>query len=288
MAVVTSQQLATYYDLYRSIEVTFTKDVTQLLGFQQEQVTLKLLGAQWHCLIYSSSLEGAKIILNLKSDQIEKLRAGSNLVALRYGFKVADKAEPVTFFANGRIKGYNRYNNATDNDLYFMTLEFTQRPSDDLIEILGRFLEANVNSQKRKDLRIPVNEAVVKKLGFASCNTIVAVEQVDRKCLIRDLSFGGAMILIPGVAKFLMGRSAVLRLVLEDSPQVLAIPGKFVRVEPVEGRRDITQAALQFDDDAVPHIYKLKLNDALRSVKTKGPAGGSQTPTSPTAPPAQG
>jgi hypothetical protein len=278
MAIVTSQQLTTYYDLYRAVEVTLTKDVVQLLGFQQEQVALKLLGTQWHCLIYSSSLQGAKIILNLKPDQIEKLKTGSNMVSLRYGFKVADKAEPVTFFANGKIKGYTRYNNATNNDLYFMTLEFTQRPSDDLIEILGRFLEANVNSQKRKDVRVPVSEATIKKIGFSSCNAIVAVEKVDRKCLIRDLSFGGALILIPGVAKFLQGRAAVIRLVVEETSQVLLIPGKFVRVDPVEGRRDITQAALQFDDDVIPHVYKLKINDALRTLKLKPAA---ETPPAP-------
>lgn len=271
MAIVTSQQLSTYYELYRSIEVTLTKDVSQLLGFLQDQVALKLMGHQWPCLIYSTSLEGAKIILNLKPDQIERLRTGSNLVSLRYGFRNADKTEPVTFFASGRIKGYNRYNSNTNNDLYFMTVEFTQRPSDDLIEVLGRFLEANVNSQKRKDVRLSVSEATIKKLGFASCNTIIAVEKVDRKCLIRDLSFGGALILIPGVAKFLQGRSAVIRLVLEDNNQVLSIPGKFVRVDPVEGRRDITQAALQFDDATIPHAYKLKMNDALRAVKAPQP-----------------
>lgn len=274
MAVVTSQQLATYYELYKAIEVTLTKEVSQLLGFLQDKVALKLFGTNWHCLIFSTSLEGAKVILNLKPDQVEKLKTSSNLVALRYGFKVADKLEPVTFFANAKIKGYSRYNNAQDNDLYFMTLEFTQRPSDELVEILGKFLEANVNSQKRKDIRIPVNEVSVRKLGFASCNTIVAVEKVDRKCLIRDLSFGGALVLIPGVAKFLQGRSAVLRLMLEDNSQVLTLPGKFVRFEAVEGRRDITQAALAYDAEAIPHIYKLKMNDAVRVIKaTTEPQG---------------
>ena len=111
-------------------------------------------------------------------------------------------------------------------------------------------------------------------MGFTTCNTIVAVEKVGRKCLIRDLSFGGALVLIPGVAKFLEGRSAVLRLVLDDTGQVLTLPGKFVRVEPVEGRRDIIQAALQYDEAAVPHVYKLKINDALRSVKAKSAPQG--------------
>ncbi len=268
MAIVTSQQLASYYELYRSIEVTFTKEVTSLLGFAQEHVMLKIFGVQWHCVLFSSSLEGAKIILNLKPEQIEKLRTGSNLVALRYAFRTSDKVEPLTFFANGKVKGYSRYNSAANPDLYFMTVEFSQRPSDDLIEILGRFLEANVNSQKRKDVRVPVSEATIKKIGFSSCNTTVAVENVDRKCLVRDLSFGGSLVLIPGVAKFLEGKKAVLRLTIEDTGQVLTVAGKLVRVEPVEGRRDITQAALQFDDATVPHAYKLKLNDALRLLKT--------------------
>ena len=162
-----------------------------------------------------------------------------------------------------------------------MSIEFTQRPSDDLIEILGKFLEANVNSQKRRDVRIPVSEVSVKKLGFASCNTIVAVEQVDRKCLVRDLSFGGAMVLIPGVAKFLEGRKAVLRLVLDENSQVLTLPGKFVRVEPVEGRRDITLAALQYDEATVPHAYKLKMNDAIRSIKEKPALPPAPTPSPP-------
>jgi hypothetical protein len=278
MAIVTSQQLTTYYDLYGGVEVTFTKDVVQLLGFRQEQVSLKILGSQWHCLVYSSSLQGAKVILNMSPDQIEKLKGTSNLVGLRYGFRVPDSAEPVTFSVNARIKGFTRYNNAANKDLYFMTLEFTQRPSDDLVEILGRFLEANVNSQKRKDLRVPVNEATIKKIGFVSCNTIVAVEGVDRKCLVRDLSFGGALILIPGVAKFLQGRAAVIRLVVEENSQVLTISGKFVRVDPVEGRRDITQAALQFDDASIPHVYKLKINDAVRTLKIK-PVGEAPAPS---------
>jgi len=267
MAVITSQQLSTYYELYRSIEVTFTKEVSTLLGFAQEHVMLKIFGVQWHCVLYSSSLESAKIILNLKAEQIEKLRTGSNLVALRYAFRTPDKTEPLTFFANGRVKGFSRYNSSPNPDLYFMTVDFSQRPSDDLIEILGRFLEANVNSQKRRDVRIPVNEVTIRKIGFTSCSTIIAVENVDRKCLVRDLSFGGALVLVPGVAKFLEGRKAALRLVLDDSGQTLTLPGKLVRVTALEGRRDITQAAMQFDEAAVPHAYKLKLNDTLRLMK---------------------
>jgi hypothetical protein len=188
---------------------------------------------------------------------------------LRYGFKNPDKSEPVVFFTNVKIKSWNRYNNGAKNDLYFMTLEFTKRPPEDLVEILGRFLEANVNSQKRRDERITVNEVSIKKLGFSSCNAIVAVDKIDRKCLIRDLSFGGAQVLLPGVAKFLENKPIVLRLSVEETGQMLIFPGKIVRVEPLSGRRDITQTSLQFDDATVPHQYKVLINEGLRLLKNK-------------------
>ncbi|MEI8093225.1 MAG: PilZ domain-containing protein [Spirochaetales bacterium] len=269
MGVTTSQQLQSYFDAYGSVEVTFNKEVTQLLSFLQEKVFLKVAGVDWPCLLYSSSLVGAKIVLTLKPEQISRLEAGSPTCQLRYGFRNPDSPEPVVFFTNVKIKAWNRYNNGAKNDLYFMTLEFTTRPPEDLIEILGRFLEANVNSQKRRDERITVNEVSIKKLGFTSCNAIVAVEKIDRKCLVRDLSFGGAQVLLPGVAKFLENRAIVLRLTVEETGQVLSLAGKILRVETLAGRRDITQSSLQFEDAAVPHQYKVLINEALRLQKTK-------------------
>jgi len=269
MGVTTSQQLQGYYESYGAVEVTFNKEVTQLLSFLQDRVYLKVGGVDWPCLLYSSSLVGAKLVLNLKAQQLTRLEAGVSTCQLRYGFRNPDKAEPVVFFVNVKIKAWSRYDSGSSNDLYFMTLEFTSRPPEDLIEILGRFLEANVNSQRRKDVRIAMNEVSIRKLGFASCNVILAVEKIDRKCLVRDLSFGGAQVLIPGVAKFLENRSAILKLVVQETGLPLLLPGKIVRVEEVADRRDIAQTSLKFDEATVPHQYKVLINENLRLQKTK-------------------
>ena len=264
MSIVTSQQIQSYFDLYSTIEVTLTKEVSNLLGLLQDQISLKFGGSTWPCILYSTSMAGAKVILNLKADQIEKLKTSSNLGSLRFCFRQTDSVEPLTFFVGIRVKGYNRYNSAPHKDLYFMTLEFSQRPPDDLIEIIGHFLEANVNSTKRRDERIPVNEKIIQKIGFQSCSAIISVEQVDRKCLLRDLSFGGAKLILPGIAKFLNNRLAVLKLINAEDGKLLELEGSFVRVEPVEGRKDLTLAALQFKLETVPQKYKIKINDFLR------------------------
>lgn len=263
MAIITTQQIQNYYDSYLNLDVTFTKEVVKSLNFVPDAIFIKILGQQWPCVIFSTSFSQAKIIISIKAEQMEKLRTSSGNIALRFAFRLQDKTENLAFFVNGKIKGFNRYNSNTQ-DLYFMSVEFTQRPPDDLIEILGQFLELHVNAKKRRELRIPTNEAILKKIGFSSTSTRMAVEGIDRKCLIRDLSFGGSKVLIPGIAKFLLNRSAKLKVETLDGGRLLEIPGTIVRVEEVDGRKDITVAAIQFTEETVPLDYKQKINDFLK------------------------
>lgn len=266
MAVITSQQLQKYYEQFKSIDITFTKEVMRDIGFINDQIFIKILGFQWPCVIFSSSFEGAKIILNIKPEQMEKLRTGSNLGSLRYSFKTPEKSEPLSFFVNVKIKSYSKYNSQAP-DLYFMTLEITQRPPDFMIELFGSFLSINVNSHKRKDERIAVNDAIFKKIGFQTINIIVSVDKIDRKGLVRDISFGGAKILIPGIAKFLSGRSIVLKPILIENGKTLEIPGTIVRADELEGRKDITVAAIQFDASRIPMEFKTLINEFLTQLR---------------------
>lgn len=265
MPIITSQQIQNYYNLYKSIDVTFTREVVHILRFKPEQMFLKMVGDQLPCLLYSTSMESAKVILNLKTEQIEKLR-NSSQGSLRFGFLISDKNVPLYFFVNIKVKGYSHYSSSASPDVYFMTLEFTQRPNDDFISLLGEFLEANVNSHKRKDERISVNENVIHKIGFTSCSTTMLIEDVERKCLIRDLSFAGARLLIPGEAVS-EGTSGVLKLTVEDNNQQLLFPGKFTRIEFLENRQDIFLAGLMFDQDKIPLPYKIMINDFFKQLR---------------------
>ncbi len=280
MAIVTSQQIQNYYDNFLNIDVTFTKDVVRSLNFVTEAIFIKILGQQWPCVIHSTSFTQAKIIISIKAEQMERLRSSSGMIALRFSFKRSDKTENLTFFINGKIKGFNRYN-SNNQDLYFMTMDFTQRPPDDLIEILGQFLELHVNSKQRKELRIPINETVIKKIGFVGTSTVIAVDGIDRKCLIRDLSFGGAKVLIPGIAKFLLNKSVIFRINTPDSSKSMEIPGQFVRVEEVAERKDITVAAIQYKEESIPLEYKHKINDFLKVFSKQLEASQAQAKTIP-------
>ncbi len=268
MAILTSQQISKYYDTFRTIDVTFTKEVIKSTALQPQQVCLKCVGEQWPCVIYSTSFSGAKILASAKSVLGERIKRANNMVSLRFSFKISDKADPRAFFVAGKVTGFAPYAQS-NGDLQFINIQYTQRPPDDLIEILGRLLEANVNSARRRDERILLTADAMRRIGLQSKDTFVFIQGVPRKCIVRDLSFGGGKVILVGLAKFLVGRDCLLRLEFDEPREALDIKGKVVRYEDVEGRKDLAALAIQFDEQQVPMNYKIHVNDYI--VQTRGP-----------------
>ncbi|GHV25997.1 cyclic di-GMP binding protein [Spirochaetia bacterium] len=265
MSILTQQKIASYYNLYKSIDVTFTKEIIQVTGLLTQQVLIKCVGDFWPCVVYSSSFEGAKVVANLKSGITGKLQKANNSVSLRLSFKPLESDTPVTFFVSARVVGYNPYGGSTDTALF--SLQFTQRPPDDLIEIMGRVLDANINSKKRKSERVIITPDAIRKLRILSKDTAAFIEGVPRRCILRDISFSGSKIIMMGVAKFLVDRDTALRLDFDDPRESFLVRGKFVRAEAVEGRKELIALAIDFDEAAVPMGYKVRLNDFLSAVR---------------------
>ncbi|MDR1315620.1 MAG: PilZ domain-containing protein [Spirochaetales bacterium] len=275
MSIILSQHLMRFYEEYSSLDVTFTKDVVKAIGLVPKQVYLKCVGYQWPCIIYSSSMTSAKVIVNAKLGIQAIAQKANNMVNLRFSF-LSDKPDPVSFFVSARISGLLPYG-AANPGLNIIALTFTHRPADDLISALGELLEANVNSKKRKEERIVLTTEVMEKLGLKAKEITLSVESVPRKGIIRDLSFSGAKVLIAGVAKFMVDKTALLHLEPEDSAEPLILEGRILRFEPVEGRKDISAFAIQFKEESIPIRYKIIINDYLRQLKHK-PSAVQQKP----------
>ena len=266
MSVSTSQQIARFFDEFSSQEVTFTKDVIRATMLYPKQVFLKILGYQFPCIIYSSSLVSAKVIVNFHEGLKETLRKSNNLCSLRFSFIQRDKPDPLSFFVSGKVTGITPYGEKKP-ELHFLSIQYTQRPPDDLIEVLGGLLEANINSKRRKEERIIVTNDTVRKLGLAGKGGVVVVDGIPRKCILRDVSFSGAKVIILGVAKFIVDKAATLKIEILEPSEVVEVPGKIIRFESVEGRSDIAAFAMRFDEDKVPMEYKMRLNNYLRGVR---------------------
>ena len=262
MGVITSQKITTYYERFKAIDVTFSKEIIAVTGLMTQQVHLKCGGDFWPCVIYSGSFQGAKVAANTQSGLIQKLPSTNNSVSLKFCFKKPEKEGVVTFFVSARVSGYTSYNGSKEVGLF--SLQYTQRPPDDLIEIIGRVLDANVNSAKRKEERIILTPDVIRKMNILAKETAVFIQGVPRRCILRDISFSGAKIIMMGVAKFLINREAALRVDFDDPRESFSIKGAFIRTEAVEGRKELIALAVQYGDQ-VPMGYKIRLNEFLGS-----------------------
>jgi len=268
MSIATSQQLTRYYDTFRTISVTYTKEVVKSTGLQPQNVFLKCLGEQWPCVIYSSSFDEAKVLAPNRAALMDRIAKANNLVSVRLSFKLSDASDPVLFFISGKVTGFAPYAQS-NGSLQFIAIQFTQRPPDDFVEIMGRMLEANVASTRRRDDRITLTPDAIRKIGLARKESTILIDGVPRRCIMRDLSFTGSKLIIVGLAKFLVGKPCKLCIDLEDPRETIAIAGTVVRYEDVEGRKDLTAIAIRYDDASIPMSYKMHINDYLGQKKNQ-------------------
>jgi hypothetical protein len=265
MGVLTAQRIAAYYETFKGIDITFTKDMIHVTGLITEQVHLKCGRAFWPCVFFSTSFQGAKLVANIKSGLIDKLQKANNSVSLRFCFKSPEDGNPVTFFVAGRVIGLAPYKNSEDVSL--LSVQFTQRPPDDLIEIIGRVLDASVNSSKRKTDRILVTTEAQRKLKLFSKETVAFIQEVPRRCILRELSFFNAKVIMLGVAKFIIDKEISLRFDFDDPRESFLVKGKFVNAESVEGKQEMVALTMVYDETSIPMGYKIRINEYLNSFR---------------------
>ena len=257
--MATSQQLTKYYDLYKNISVTFSREVTSLLGLQTKFVFLKTEERQWPCVIHSSSFIDAKVIVGTKTGLLEKVQKDMTL-SLRFSFLDAESKEPVSFFINSKLEGFSEYG-PPERDLALLQIQYLQRAPDFLIEKLGFFLDANVNSTRRKDERILVTPDTMRRIGLVRKESIVHIEGVPRRCILRDISFSGAKVITVGVAQFIQDREVELHIDFGEPRTTMCLRGNVDHTEDVSGRKDLLAIDITFIPTEIPMIYKLHLNN---------------------------
>ncbi|MGO9413458.1 MAG: PilZN3 domain-containing protein [Spirochaetia bacterium] len=282
MSIVTTQQLARFFELFEKTEVTFTKQVISATGFVSKNVYLKVLDRQWPCVVFSSSMAASRVIVTVKEAFQTALRKANNRLSLRWCFKLPEKPEPITFFVSCHTGGFTPYD-PQNPEVQLLTLEFTQRPPDDLISIIGTLLDANTNAQRRKEERIPVTPESMKRLGLETRETILSLGGTAHRGILRDLSFGGARILTSAVTSGAVGSTVTLRVAKGEQGGELLLLGVIRRVEEVGGRKDIVLVAVEYPRDT-PMSYKLLINSYISTQRKAAPDVAARKPAAAAAP----
>lgn len=265
MAIATTQQITKYYDYYRDQEIIFSKEMLHTLRLDPRQIYVKCNGGQWPCIINSTSFQMAKIIVGTTGGAFaEMTKKDGPTVQLRYCFIEPDNSQ-LPFFVSGKVSGVTPYMNS--QNLAVVTLTFTQRPPDDLILKLGSLIEANQNAIRRREERIVITPNTLRKLNIEKEEAVVFIQNVPRRCILRDLSFGGAKVILLGITKFLVNKEAILQIVFSDPGETIEIRGTVISANPIEGRQDIAAVSINFDANQTPMNYKIHINNYLSNTR---------------------
>ncbi|MBS7260966.1 MAG: PilZ domain-containing protein [Treponema sp.] len=257
--------ISRYYDLYRDKEITFTKETLHYLRIDPRQIYIKCAGGQWPCIINSTSFQYSKIILGVGSGAIAEIKKKPDMpVQVRYCFIQEDNT-PLSFFVTGHVTQIFPFKET--NELVIITISFTQQPPDDLILRMGQFIDTNENFTNRRDERIIINKDIVRRLNLEKEETIINVSGVPRRCILRDLSFGGCKVMCMGVPKFLVNKDSDLKLTFIEPQVSFNIPGIIKNAESLEGRKDICLISIAFNPEQVPMQFKVLINQFLTNNK---------------------
>lgn len=266
-SITTNQQINEYYNKYRENEIIFTKDIIRFLRLDPRQIYVKCAGAQWPCIKNSTSFQQAKIIIGTNGGAFQQItKKDAPPVNLRYCFIESDN-QPLIFFVTCRVTDVTPYMNS--KELAIVTLSFTQRPPDDLIYKLGSLIDANEGFIYRKEERIILNEDSKRLLGINKKESIVYIQSVPRRCILWNLSFTGAKIIVLGVPKFLANKDCIIRLLFTEPNEIVDVKGTIVSVNTVEGRKELVEAGIKFDENQVPLAYKIRINEYLSNRRKK-------------------
>jgi hypothetical protein len=257
-----SQRIDRYHTLYRDSHISFNKQVIRATGLVTDGIHLKCKDRKWPCVLHSTSLTGSKVIVRGGDSFFDSIRGAKNKVSLRLAFRVAEKTDPISFFIPAKVGGSNQYPGGR-KDFFLLSLSFSQKAPDDLIEIIGQLLEASANAQKRREERILITDESVRELGLSSNEGTLEIREKVKVCLIRDLSFSGAKVLSAAWENLSKGDDVIFRLSFDTIDGTVDIPGKVVRVEEVIGRSDFVGISLAFNDQTVPLEYKTQINNWL-------------------------
>lgn len=272
MSIITSHELSRFYEEYRETEVTFNKQVKEATGLLSSH--LKAGGAETSCILYACSMAAAKLLVqDLREPMLLAIQKAGGHLSVRLTFDRPDKPDPLTFYVAGRMTAATPYNPQNPR-AQLVAVEFAGRPSDDLIQVLGVLLEANANAKRRREERIVITPETLKRIGLESRDCVVTVEGTEHRCILRDVSFSGAKVLVAGLAPSVAGQPVGLKVVRAEGGESIALWGEVARTEEVSGHPEILALGLKFLGDP-PVAYKMMLSSFL--------SGGRRAPAPPPA-----
>lgn len=255
------------YNEHKDHDVTLSQKVIRNIGLIVDQVLLKCGSAKVPCIIYSTSMVKARIIARMNDEILEELNKHKNNVSLRFTFFVKTQSQTISFYMNSKVINSEEYD-GNRPDFYYISLEFTKRPPDDLIDILGNYITEQQSRHKRAEERVVFNGQENSSPFFKSMENFLFVSGNGKRCVLAEISIFSAKVLISGKPdEYKEGESAMLLMKSEALEGLGEMVGKIGRVDLINREEGMFSVIIVFNQDMIPPVYKMWVAQCIEMIK---------------------
>lgn len=252
-----SKSIKDVYETHKGYDVIFNKSVINSLGLIADKVSLKCDTLNIPAILFSTSMERARVIAKLSRECILKIQDNGYKTTLRYTFYVQELGQSISFYINSKITEYDIYD-SNKKDLYLVSLDFTRMPPRIFIEILGEYIIKQETRHERAVERVNIPANKIEAFLF--------IDGSGKKCIITEISLFSAKILISGNKEsYKEGVKTLLIMKSREMDGLGEMIGEVVRLDEIDNREDIISLIIKFDQDKVPPAYKMWVAECMNS-----------------------
>ncbi|MGL1890878.1 MAG: hypothetical protein OCD02_04590 [Spirochaetaceae bacterium] len=263
------RRLNQIYDDHKDHSITFNQSVIKELGLRPADITLKCSGMKLSCIIYSSSLSGAKILINLSIDQLNYIKRKQQKISIMFSFNDKYEHKEICFYIHSKISEITEYNQEK-KDLYFFLVDFSKRVPDDFINILGSHIIKQLNLHKRAEERFILNKDLYSSSKSKNHQNFLFVSGCGKRCILTELSmFSAKVILVGCTSKILRNSSAMLIMKYKGLEGIGEMIGHIERIEVVNEDESLLSIIIKFDQEVIPPAYKMWISEYLELVNVR-------------------
>ncbi len=257
---VSSKKIREYRNKYRDKEIKLSAEINTFLNIRSV-VNITIDSYSTFGIIYSISMDSIKIIFD-ENDILSVLAKNKNFCSIRIN-KDLDFKDSSDFFPDFTGNLLSIFTYSYQNKEYkLLKFEFSTCIPEEILFKVGKLFELKFGQNQRIHERIIVDKNSIRRLKIDFDKVFINFNGSKHKCLVKDLSYGGALVII--YFNGILDEDMVADLIFsfEFIDKEIFIKGKAKSISVIQTPHGkVFALGISFDESNIPLEYNMIIHN---------------------------
>ncbi|QFP41644.1 PilZ domain-containing protein [Borrelia miyamotoi] len=255
-----SKKIKNYETKYKGKEINMSTEINSFLNIKNA-VEMRVGTYLAYGVIYSISMNAIKLIL--QEDEVLPILA-KNGNSGNIHFKSFDNVGDGSLFIPSLIVKLVNTSSyfVQDKEYNLLTLDFISPVPGEFAIKIGKLLDLKLGQNQRIHERIIINKDSLRKLNLISDKAFIEINGTKHKCLIKDISYGGALLISCFDYEGMDESNTDLILNFDIAGKEVSILGKARNLSVIQTPNGkVLALGIAFCEDKIPLDYTMLIHD---------------------------